>query len=91
MEDKPMVVKSHNVHLDAEYAEWLTEIKRRYQSAQVKAAVKVNAEQLLFNWQLGRDLVTRRAEEKWGKGVVEQVTYLQEYESDRSSVGFARN
>ena len=29
---------------------------------------------LLFNWQLGRDLVVRRAEEKWGKGVVEQVS-----------------
>lgn len=25
------------------------------------AAVKVNAEQLLFNWQLGRDLVIRKA------------------------------
>ena len=34
----------------------------------------VNSEQLLFNWQLGRDLVIRRAEEKWGKGVVEQVS-----------------
>ena len=42
--------------------------------AQIKAAVKVNSEQLLFNWQLGRDLVIRRAEEKWGKGVVEQVS-----------------
>ena len=30
--------------------------------------------QLLFNWQLGRDLVERKAEEKWGKGVVEQVS-----------------
>ena len=34
----------------------------------------MNSEQLLFNWQLGRDLVIRRAEEKWGKGVVEQVS-----------------
>lgn len=34
----------------------------------------MNSEQLLFNWQLGRDLVERRAEEKWGKGVVEQVS-----------------
>lgn len=29
---------------------------------------------MLFNWQLGRDLVIRKAEEKWGKGVVEQVS-----------------
>ena len=39
-------------------------------SAQVKAAVKVNAEKLLFNWQLGRDLLKKKAEEHWGAGVV---------------------
>lgn len=35
---------------------------------------KLPDEALLFNWQLGRDLVIRKAEEKWGKGVVEQVS-----------------
>ena len=29
---------------------------------------------MLFNWQLGRDLVVRKAEEKWGSGIVEQVS-----------------
>ena len=48
--------------------------ENRYRSAQVKAAVKVNAEKLLFNWQLGRDLVQKKAEERWGSGVVEQVS-----------------
>lgn len=74
MSDKPFVVKSHDFHMDSEYREWITELKQRYQASQVKAAVKVNSEVLLFNWQLGRDLVVRRAEEKWGKGVVEQVS-----------------
>lgn len=40
----------------------------------MKAAVRVNAEKLLFNWQLGRDLVQKKAEERWGAGVVEQVS-----------------
>ena len=74
MNDRPFVVHSHDVRKDAAYREWLLEIKNRYKSAQIKAAVKVNSEQLLFNWQLGRDLVLRRAEEKWGKGVVEQLS-----------------
>ena len=52
----------------------MNELKVRYRKAQIKAAVKVNAEQLLFNWQLGRDLELRRADEKWGAGVVEQVS-----------------
>lgn len=74
MDKKPIVVKTHDVHMDSEYRDWIAELKQRYQASQVKAAVKVNSEALLFNWQLGRDLVIRRAEEKWGKGVVEQVS-----------------
>ena len=72
--EKPRVVKIHDVQIDSNYVQWLNEIKSRYRSAQIKAAVKVNAEQLLFNWQLGRDLVTRKAEEQWGAGVVEQLS-----------------
>ena len=34
----------------------------------------MNTEKLLFNWQLGRDLVQKKAEERWGAGVVEQVS-----------------
>ena len=68
------IVRSHDVCTDAEYAAWIAEIKHRYRSAQVKAAIKVNAEKLLFNWQLGRDLVQKKVEERWGAGVVEQVS-----------------
>ena len=71
---EPYIVKSHDIHIDADYADWIADIKNRYRSAQVKAAVKVNAEKLLFNWQLGRDLVQKKAEERWGAGVVEQVS-----------------
>ena len=74
MSHNTFVVRSHDLHLDAEYSEWLSELKQRFQKAQIKAAVKVNSEQLLFNWQLGRDLVLRKVEEKWGSGVVEQVS-----------------
>lgn len=72
--NEPRLVKSHDVKLDVEYAEWIAEVKHRYRSAQVKAAVKVNGEKLLFNWQMGRDLVQKKAEERWGAGVVEQVS-----------------
>ena len=72
--DVPRMVSSHNVHLDEDYAVWMADLKTRYRKAQVRAAIKVNAEQLLFNWQLGRDLVQKKAEERWGAGVVEQVS-----------------
>ena len=70
----PTVVKIHDVNIDKDYISWLEELKSRYRSAQIKAAVKVNAEKLRFNWELGRDLVIRKAEERWGSGVVEQVS-----------------
>lgn len=72
--ERPRVVKIHDMKVDRDYMLWLRDIKLRYRNAQIKAAVKVNAEQLLFNWQLGRDLVERKAEEKWGAGVVEQLS-----------------
>ena len=70
----PRMVKSHDIHLDAGYAVWIQDVKKRFRNTQIKAAVRVNSEQLLFNWELGRDLVERKAEEKWGSGIVEQVS-----------------
>lgn len=70
----PHFVSSEGAYVDESYMLWIEEIKSRYKKTQIKAAVKVNAEQLLFNWQLGRDLVIRKAEERWGSGVVEQVS-----------------
>lgn len=70
----PHFVSGEDVHVDESYMLWIEEIKSRYKKSQIKASVKVNAELLLFNWQLGRDLVIRKAEERWGVGVVEQVS-----------------
>lgn len=74
IKSKPHIIKSNNINLDNDYADWIADVKHRYRSAQVKAAIKVNSEKLLFNWQLGRDLVQKKVEERWGAGVVEQVS-----------------
>lgn len=70
----PIIVRSHDVHLDSDYVQWIYDIKERFRNTQIKTAIKVNSEQLLFNWQLGRDLVMRKVEEKWGTGIVEQLS-----------------
>lgn len=88
---EPRMVKSHNIYIDADYVNWIAEVKQRYRSAQVKAAVKVNAEKLLFNWLLGRDLVQKKAEERWGAGVVEQVSLDMQREFPDSSNFSVRN
>ena len=63
-----------SLHLDEEYSLWLAELKSRYHNAQLKAAVKVNSEKLQYNWQLGAELVMKKAEERWGTGIVEQLS-----------------
>lgn len=70
----PRVVRSHDIHLDSDYADWIQDVKKRFRNARIKASVKVNSEQLLFNWELGRDLVERKAEDTWGSGIVEQIS-----------------
>ena len=90
-ESKPHVVKSHDIGLDSDYVSWVHDVKQRYVSAQIKSAVKVNTEQLFFNWQLGRDLVERKAEEKWGKGIVEQISLDLQNEFPKAKGFSARN
>lgn len=74
LDNKPHIVRAKDFRIDSDYVTWLSEIKRRYVSAQIKASIKINIEKLRFNWSMGRDLVIRKAEEKWGSGVVEQLS-----------------
>ena len=62
------------IRIDEDYTLWLAELKSRYRNAQLKAAVKVNSEKLAFNWMLGAELVVKKAEERWGTGIVEQLS-----------------
>lgn len=52
--------------IDPQYKSWVQELVLRYRQSQIKAAVKVNQEALMFYWSLGRDIVSLRAESKWG-------------------------
>lgn len=74
LDNKPHIVRAKDFRIDSDYVTWLSEIKRRYVSAQIKASIKINIEKLRFNWSMGRDLVMRKAEEKWGSGIVEQLS-----------------
>lgn len=71
---KPQFVHRDEVIADKKYIDWLTQIKQRLQTSQLKAAVQINTTALEFNWSMGRDLVEMKAEETWGKGVVKQLS-----------------
>lgn len=60
--------------LDKDYAQWVQELCKRYRQSQIKAAVKVNTEQLKYNWLLGRDIVEMNVEQRWGESVITQLS-----------------
>lgn len=88
-ERKAYMTHRHDVKLDKDYSMWLRELKERYRNSQIKASVRVNVEKLLFNWQLGRDLAMRKAEERWGSGIVEQVSL--DLQAEFPGNGFSAN
>ena len=72
--NKPHFVISKNFHGDNEYIEWLREIKSRYQAVRSRVSLQANYGALEFNWLLGRDIVQKQAEARWGSGVVNQLS-----------------
>ena len=71
----PEFVKREGMIADTEYIQWLSDVKKRFRQSQGRALVKVNAEMLDFYWSIGRDLVTLKAEARWGDGVVKQFAF----------------
>lgn len=48
------------------YAQFLVELKRRIQAAQLRASLAVNRELVCLYWQIGREILVRQGEEGWG-------------------------
>ena len=60
--------------IDKEYIQWIKELSSRYRRGQIKAAVKVNQEALKFYMELGRDIVVKKAESRWGSGFMKNLS-----------------
>ena len=60
--------------LDQDYILWIKDLSSRYRRSQIKAAVKVNHEMLQFYWELGRDIVEKKAESRWGSGFMKNIS-----------------
>lgn len=78
--------KSINI-LDKDYLQWIKELGSRYRRSQIKAAVKVNEEMLRFYWELGRDIVERDAENRYGKRFY--ATLSKDLETELDASGFS--
>lgn len=55
------------------YKEWLLEIKNKVRQAQLKAAANFNTTLIELYWELGKEIVQRQMEAKWGDNFLEQL------------------
>lgn len=55
------------------YKNLLTDIKQRILSAQLKAALSVNAEMIFLYWQIGDSIAQKQKEQGWSSGVIPQL------------------
>lgn len=55
------------------YDEFLTALKERIKTSQVRAAFSINRELLYLYWQIGRDILERQRSLGWGAGVIDRL------------------
>jgi predicted nuclease of restriction endonuclease-like (RecB) superfamily len=56
-----------------EYEIFLTNLKKRIQLTQIKAALAVSQELIMLYWSIGQDIVTAQKQYTWGDKVLEQI------------------
>lgn len=61
------------LRLPTGYAVWITALKARVRSAQLRAAARVNRELILLYWDIGRSILRQQQNEGWGAKVVERL------------------
>ncbi len=59
---------------DKDYLTWISELKKKVRSAQIKAAIAVNRELILFYWDLGMMLSEKIKSSNWGDKVLKNVS-----------------
>ena len=62
------------MQLDNSYKDWFEQLKTKIRSAQLKAAVAVNSQLLQLYWDIGRSIVTKQEQAKWGDAILDQLS-----------------
>jgi predicted nuclease of restriction endonuclease-like (RecB) superfamily len=65
-------IKKGNVS-PAEYTKFITSLKAKIRSAQIKAAVTVNSELIKLYWEIGKEIFEKQEKEGWGSKALEKA------------------
>lgn len=62
------------INTDSDYSLWINQLVERYHSCQIRATVKAYEELLRFYWSTGEDIIKKKAESRWGEGVINSIS-----------------
>lgn len=71
MSDLP--AESSSPFLPTGYSDFLNEIKRRIQEAQLRASLFVNAELVKLYWSIGKLILEKQSKEGWGTKIIDRM------------------
>jgi predicted nuclease of restriction endonuclease-like (RecB) superfamily len=57
-----------------DYKNWFVDLKQKIQQSQIKAALAVNSQLILLYWDLGKQIVEKQENSKWGSGFIDQLS-----------------
>lgn len=60
--------------MNTEYIKWISHLKSKVYSAQIKASVVLNKELIMFYWELGELITIKLEQSDWGDKVLENVS-----------------
>lgn len=72
---KEIRVQDDALRLNQDYKHFLTDIKTRLQTAQIRAALATNSELIQFYWGLGTELIEKQKSHQWGTHFLEQFSH----------------
>lgn len=59
---------------DGEYKQWIAALKDKVKQSQLKAALAVNQQLLMFYWELGTEILEKQKSTTWGDGFTKQLS-----------------
>ena len=57
-----------------EYSNWVVALKSTIKQRQIKAAIAVNSNLIMMYWDLGKQIVEKQENTKWGSGFIDQLS-----------------
>lgn len=61
-------------HFDADYKIWISELKLKIRSTQIKASIAVNSVLIEFYWDLGKMITEKQTQANWGDKLLENIS-----------------